>query len=103
MGDHAGYDDITSPLEEHRWVLIIGEPLGVSEVSSTWRSRGHEVFACRGPAAGHTCPIVGGGSCPVVAVAPTVVNCLDRTNGDAAALFSELEVRYPEVVVLHTP
>lgn len=82
------------------WVLVTAPAhVDLSEVRAAWSPR-CEVFVCSGPEHGHTCPLVDEGCCPIVDRADVILNGLDPTRTEVAALFDVVAARYPDIPVI---
>ncbi len=89
------------PLDEHPWVLVTADDVrAIDDIGTACAARGWETFVCDGPCAGHSCPLVEGGVCPVVDRAHLVVNGLDPGRAEVEALRLALLDRHPDLPVV---
>lgn len=101
MTTSAPWRTTTGPVGEHPWVLITGDNDGmIGEMRAECSRRGWETYVCDGPCTGHSCPLSGDGTCPVVEGAHLVVNALDPDDLRVAGLLKVLADRYPDLPVL---
>lgn len=92
--------DARNPFVAHPDVLLVVPPgSDPDDVRRQWRGLGSRPIVCTGPGTGHSCPLVTGGTCPLVEEAPVVLIALPP--GSARdALLDALEWSYPDVPLI---
>ncbi len=99
VNELLSYNLLPARSAPHRRVLVVAPPAELREITRSWRATGSVITACPGPSAGHSCPLLDGCPCPLLAEVPIVLNGLADDAG-GAELAAALGEAAPEVTVI---